>query len=46
MDRQAAQLKKYHTPYGLVEITRYTYQTSQGGKVWCPLEERARIISK
>lgn len=36
--------KQYQTPYGVVEIKRYTYQTSQGGKVWCPLEERARII--
>lgn len=36
--------KKYQTPYGVVEVTRYTYQTSKGGKVWCPLEERARII--
>lgn len=36
--------KKYQTPYGVVEIKRYTYQTSKGGKVWCPLEEKARII--
>ena len=36
--------KKYQTPYGVVEINRYTYQTSKGGKVWCPLEEQARII--
>ena len=36
--------KKYQTPYGVVEIKRYTYQTSKGGKVWCPLEDNARII--
>ena len=36
--------KKYQTPYGVVAIERYTYQTSKGGKVWCPLEEQARII--
>ena len=36
--------KKYQTPYGVVKIKRYTYQTSKGGKVWCPLEEQARII--
>jgi hypothetical protein len=36
--------KKYQTPYGVVEVERYTYQTSKGGKVWCPLEEQARII--
>ena len=36
--------KQYQTPYGVVEIKGYTYQTSQGGKGGCPLEERARII--
>jgi len=36
--------KKYQTPYGVVKVERYTYQTSKGGKVWCPLEEQARII--
>ncbi len=36
--------KHYQTPYGVVEIKRYTYQTSKGGKVWCPLDVNARII--
>jgi len=36
--------KFYETPYGAVEISRYVYQTSQGGKIYCPLEGKARII--
>jgi hypothetical protein len=38
------QKKDYETPYGRVSIERYVYQTSKGGKVYCPLDERARII--
>lgn len=36
--------KDYETPYGTVEVTRYTYQTYMGGKIYCPLEDSARII--
>ena len=36
--------KTYQTPYGPVQITRHVYQTSKGGKIFCPLEEKARII--
>ena len=36
--------KYYETPYGAVEVSRFVYQTSQGGKVYCPLEHNARII--
>jgi hypothetical protein len=36
--------KKYQTPYGVVEIERYVYQTSQGGHIYCPLEDSARTI--
>ena len=36
--------KKYQTPYGEIHVNRYVYQTSKGGKIMCPLEERARII--
>ena len=36
--------KCYQTPYGEVEIARNIYQTSKGGKVFCPLEKEARII--
>lgn len=36
--------KTYQTPYGSVQIQRYVYQTSKGGKIYCPLEYNARII--
>lgn len=36
--------KKYQTPYGEIEIERHVYQTSKGGKIYCPLEQNARII--
>ncbi len=36
--------KIYQTPYGPVEVTRHIYQTSQGGKTFCPLEKEARIV--
>ncbi len=36
--------KTYQTPYGSVNIERYVYQTSKGGKIYCPLEHQARII--
>ncbi len=34
----------YQTPYGAVEVLRYVYQTSKGGRTWCPLDDRAHII--
>jgi hypothetical protein len=36
--------KVYQTPYGAVKLKRYVYQTSKGGKIYCPLEDKARII--
>lgn len=36
--------KDYETPYGRVEVTRYTYQSYMGGQIYCPLEHNARII--
>jgi hypothetical protein len=36
--------EEYQTPYGSIEIKRHVYQTSQGGKIYCPLEANARII--
>ena len=38
--------QKYQTPYGVVNIKRHVYQTSKGGKTYCPLEENGRIIRK
>ena len=34
----------YETPYGSVAVPRHVYQTSEGGKTFCPLEESARMI--
>ena len=36
--------KTYQTPYGSVQLERYVYQTSKGGRIYCPLEHHARII--
>lgn len=38
-------LKRYETPYGTVDVKRHVYQTSSGGKTYCPLDERARIVT-
>ena len=42
--KRASSSKKYQTPYGEVEISRHVYQSSKGGKIYCPLEQSARII--
>jgi hypothetical protein len=34
----------YQTPYGEVEVLCHVYQTSAGGKTFCPLERDARIV--
>ncbi len=36
--------KKYQTPYGVVSIERYVYQTAQGGRIFCPLEASAHTV--
>lgn len=36
----------YQTPYGSILIKRHTYQSSKGGEIYCPLEEKARIIRR
>ena len=36
--------KIYQTPYGSVQLERYVYQSPRGGKIYCPLEQNARII--
>jgi hypothetical protein len=36
--------KKYQTPFGPVTIKRHVYQTSKGGKIFCPLEDSARTV--
>lgn len=44
MTTQGRYRKDYETPYGRVSLARYVYQTSAGGKTYCPLDDRARII--
>lgn len=34
----------YETPYGPVQVQRHTYQSSQGGRTYVPLEHDARMI--
>mgnify|MGYP000106069579 CR=1 FL=1 len=36
--------KTYQTIWGEVDVERYTYQSSKGGRQVCPLEKDARII--
>ncbi len=35
----------YQTPYGDVMIDRHIYQSAHGGRGYCPLEYRARIVT-
>jgi hypothetical protein len=37
--------KTYQTPYGEVEIARHVYQGTLGGRCYCPLEKRARMVT-
>ena len=37
--------KEYQTPYGAVQVERYVYQSSRGGRIYCPREHQARITS-
>jgi len=36
--------KEYQTPYGVAAVDRHVYQSSQGGKTYCPLDQDARIV--
>jgi hypothetical protein len=36
--------KEYQTPYGVAAIERHVYQSSRGGKTYCPLDRDARIV--
>ncbi len=38
--------KAYHTPYGKISLDRYVYQSSTGGKIFCPLENNAKMINR
>lgn len=41
---KAPEAKYYQTPYGEAHVVRHVYQRSVGGKVFCPLEQGARIL--
>ena len=36
--------KEYQTPYGVAPVERYVYQSSRGGKTYCPPDRNARIV--
>src|SRR5262249_14524452 len=36
--------KQYQTPYGVAEVRRHVYQSSRGGRTFCPLDQAARIV--
>ena len=38
--------KTYQTPFGEVNVKRHVYQSSSGGRIFVPLEQRARIINQ
>src|SRR4051812_37266231 len=37
-------VKEYQTPYGVAPVERHVYQSSRGGKTYCPLDREARIV--
>jgi hypothetical protein len=37
--------KDYQSPYGEFRVSRHVYQSSDGGKIFCPLDQEARIIN-
>jgi hypothetical protein len=43
MSSKGRSRESYKTLFGPVEIERHTYQTSDGGRTFCPLEQSARI---
>ena len=36
--------KEYQTTYGVSKVSRHVYQRTKGGKTFCPLDQKARII--
>lgn len=35
-----------HTPYGRIHTARHLYQSSRGGKTFCPADTASRLVSK
>ena len=44
MTSKGQQSEYYQTPYGEVHVDRHVYQTSRGGKTFCPMERDARLV--
>jgi len=44
MTSKGQQSEYYQTPYGEVHVDRHVYQTSRGGKTFCPMEREARLV--
>ncbi len=38
------ELKVYETPWGAVRVNRFIYQSREGGAIYCPLDQSARIV--
>jgi hypothetical protein len=36
--------QEYETPYGTAIVLRHVYQSNQGGRTYCPVEDRARLV--
>jgi hypothetical protein len=36
--------KEYQSPYGVATVERHVYQSSRGGRTYCPLDRNARIV--
>lgn len=37
--------KDYQSPFGELHVARHVYQSSDGGKTFCPLDQQARIVN-
>jgi hypothetical protein len=44
MTSKCRSTEKYQTPYGATTVKRHLYQTSKGGRSYCPLESGARMV--
>ena len=42
--KKKKELKVYESPWGQIPVERYVYQSSKGGKTFCPLDQNARIV--
>lgn len=44
MTTKGRQTKEYQTPYGPVDVDRHVYQRGGGGKTFCPMDDKARVL--